>query len=335
MTRVKLNDTPDTFDLLMLHWSVNRNRSHVVRVSSPLRNAIMDTGEDVPFDSIGTLPPADPSADDLASGPSAAAVGLVAHRKQRGIIYTHACDALVACGKPGKYSDSHALDECIARIAATRTDHSFILCGETCHSVAFQLITRVVTGHARTMAALRLLNTFAGGLFHVSINQHTNTSTWTTLPVGRLSSDVPIAILQEAMPVEMRQQAGIGGEPTGPVTRYQLIREDFGAVGFDERDQRTLWQAINAARYLLEGNRDPALVAMGVPPNSIGAHVDVVMFGHFVYRRTVEWLVSAINMATGHPPPPTAVVQPINVCITCIPQPRQPDTSPHSTLDAL
>lgn len=278
----------------MLRWALDRDsqRSHVVRASSLSSPPVMDTGTPPRVPPL-SLPQANPTIQDLADGASASAVSLLDYRQSRRLVYARAGPALVACGLPDNAINQDALHQAVDKAVATRSAHSFILMGSTVPAVMCHLLACLTNRNKHCMAALRLINLFAGRPHHVNLRLPRGDAQWTIAP-GCLPHDEAFAVMHHVLPTNVRKRVGIDGEPTN-ATAYQQIADDLATVGLDDRDENRLWRGVQAARLLLRGDYHGAAHTIGLPPSAIGCGVDIAAMAHFVYKRTVEWLVLQIN----------------------------------------
>lgn len=309
---------------MALRWALDNTsqRSHLVRAASISAPAIADTGA-VVRDHV-KLPMANPSTHDLVDGPAAAAIPLLDYRQARNQIYTRAGHTVVACGPPELAIERHALLEAVKLAHDTHGDYNFVLMGSTAPSVAVHLVEAITANNKRCMAAIRLINLFAGSPHHVSIALPRCDAQW-SIPPGQLPCDNAFAVIDRCLPVEIRQRNGIGGEPSMR-DGYASIHNDLAIFGVDEP---RLWQGVEVARLLLVGERSAACKLAGLPEHAVPTTADLMAFGHFAYRRTVQWLLTQLNDCGGN-----GFVSATTMQFFCAPTPTRPVT-PGNTLDAL
>lgn len=310
---------------MALRWALDdtSQRSHLVRAPSISAPAIADTGAIVKDHE--KLPMANPGIHDLVDGPAAAAIPLLDYRQARNQIYTRAGHTLVACGIPQLAIERHALVDAVKHAQDSHGDYNFVLLGRTASSVAMHLVEALTGANKRCMAAARLINIFAGQPHHASITLPRFTSQW-SLPPSQLPCDGAFAVIDRCLPKEIRQRAGIGGEPASR-DGYAAIHDDLATIGIDEA---RLWQGIEVARLFLIGERATACKLAGLHEATVPSTIDMMAFGHFAYRRTVEWLVSQMNDCGGG----GAYVHTATIQFFCAPPITRP-VSNAATLDAL
>lgn len=308
----------------MLRWNIDRDsqRSHLVRGPSLSSPAVMDTGME-PSISPRTLPLANPAIQDLVDGPAAGAIPLLDYRSSRNHVYTHAGPALVACGNPETALDRDTLRAVAKRAIDIHGEYGFVLRGATAPRVLEQLVCHLSTDNKRCMAAVRLINLFAGHPHHVIMHMPRCDAQWSVAP-GRLPHTDAFALFDQAAPLRVRERFGAPGAPTSS-TAYAPVHADLMAVGLDEKDEFLLWHGIHTAQLLLAGDRTEACKCAGIVERTIPLNASHVELGHFIYRRTVEWLVVQINQWS--PGPSTSHTGTIQLFCA-------PSTTP-TTLDAL